>query len=432
MKIAIIGAGATGLSAGWKLSSKGHTVTVYEKSDRIGGLTAAVPIDDDLLEIYYHHIFTNDTVIIDAVKELGLEDRLKWYEPYNVIYINNKIYPFTSPMDLLMFKPLSFISRIRMGLMVLQARFVKDYLAIEDTTAREWIIKRGGEECYNLIWEPLLNSKFDIDSDKISATWIWNKFKLRGSSRGKNINRELLGYMDGSFVKIYERMAEIIRENKGEIRLNDGVTEISKSDGKFKVKSQSGTEEYDSVIFTASPEKLSYVIKGMGKFYLDKLRKIRYKANICMILELSESLSPYYWMTVADKEIPFVLLIEHTNLVKNNKYGSHIVYLSRYVDITNELYSKDDESIKTLFISGLKKIFPTFKEEWIKNWHINRTRDAQPVIMTGYSKLIPEIETPMKGLYLTSMSQIYPEDRGQNYAIRSGLEIADRFPPADE
>lgn len=432
MKIAIIGAGATGLSAGWKLSSKGHTVTVYEKSDRIGGLTAAVPIGDDLLEIYYHHIFTNDTVIIDAVKELGLEDRLKWYEPYNVIYINNKIYPFTSPMDLLMFKPLSFISRIRMGLMVLQARFVKDYLAIEDTTAREWIIKRGGEECYNLIWEPLLNSKFDIDSDKISATWIWNKFKLRGSSRGKNINRELLGYMDGSFVKIYERMAEIIRENKGEIRLNDGVTEISKSDGKFKVKSQSGTEEYDSVIFTASPEKLSYVIKGMGKFYLDKLRKIRYKANICMILELSESLSPYYWMTVADKEIPFVLLIEHTNLVKNNKYGSHIVYLSRYVDITNELYSKDDESIKTLFISGLKKIFPTFKEEWIKNWHINRTRDAQPVIMTGYSKLIPEIETPMKGLYLTSMSQIYPEDRGQNYAIRSGLEIADRFPPADE
>lgn len=432
MKIAIIGAGATGLTACWKLSSKGHTVTVYEKSDRIGGLTAAVPIDDDLLEIYYHHIFTNDTVIIDAVKELGLEDRLKWYEPYNVIYINNKIYPFTSPMDLLMFKPLSFISRIRMGLMVLQARFVKDYLAIEDTTAREWIIKRGGEECYNLIWEPLLNSKFDIDSDKISATWIWNKFKLRGSSRGKNINRELLGYMDGSFVKIYERMAEIIRENKGEIRLNDGVTEISKSDGKFKVKSQSGTEEYDSVIFTASPEKLSYVIKGMGKFYLDKLRKIRYKANICMILELSESLSPYYWMTVADKEIPFVLLIEHTNLVKNNKYGSHIVYLSRYVDITNELYSKDDESIKTLFISGLKKIFPTFKEEWIKNWHINRTRDAQPVIMTGYSKLIPEIETPMKGLYLTSMSQIYPEDRGQNYAIRSGLEIADRFPPADE
>jgi len=432
MRIAIIGAGATGLTAGWKLSSKGHDVTVYDKNDRPGGLAAAIRVGDDMLEMYYHHIFTNDTLLIDTIRELGLENDLGWYEPSNVIYINDTIYPFTSPMDLLMFKPLSFFSRIRMGLMVLQARFVKDYLAIEDITAREWIIRHGGEECYNLVWEPLLNSKFDIDSDKIAATWIWNKFKLRGSSRGKNINKEMLGYLNGSFIKIYERMAEKIQANKGELLLNDGVTEISKSNDKFFVKSQSGTREYDSVIFTASPERLSYVIKGMGKHYLDSLRKIKYKANICMILELSESLMPYYWMTVADREIPFVLVIEHTNLVKNHKYGSHIVYLSRYLDVTNELYSKDDESIKTLFITGLKKIFPQFKEDWIKKCHINRTRDAQPVVRTGYSKLIPEIETPMKGLYLTSMSQIYPEDRGQNYAIRSGLEISERYNQINE
>jgi len=432
MRIAIIGAGATGLTAGWKLSSKGHDVTVYDKNDRPGGLAAAIRVGDDMLEMYYHHIFTNDTLLIDTIRELGLENDLGWYEPSNVIYINDTIYPFTSPMDLLMFKPLSFFSRIRMGLMVLQARFVRDYLAIEDITAREWIIRHGGEECYNLVWEPLLNSKFDIDSDKIAATWIWNKFKLRGSSRGKNINKEMLGYLNGSFIKIYERMAEKIQANKGELLLNDGVTEISKSNDKFFVKSQSGTREYDSVIFTASPERLSYVIKGMGKHYLDSLRKIKYKANICMILELSESLMPYYWMTVADREIPFVLVIEHTNLVKNHKYGSHIVYLSRYLDVTNELYSKDDESIKTLFITGLKKIFPQFKEDWIKKCHINRTRDAQPVVRTGYSKLIPEIETPMKGLYLTSMSQIYPEDRGQNYAIRSGLEISERYNQINE
>ncbi|AGC68412.1 amine oxidase [Thermoclostridium stercorarium subsp. stercorarium DSM 8532] len=432
MKIAIIGAGATGLTAGWKLSEKGHCVTVYEKNDRIGGLTSVVPVGDDLLEIYYHHIFTNDTVIIDVIKELGLEKDLKWYEPSNVIYINEKIYPFTSPLDLLMFKPLSLISRIRMGLMVIHAWFIKDYLAIENMTAREWIIRHGGEECYRLVWEPLLNSKFDFDSDKISATWIWNKFKLRGSSRGKNINKELLGYMDGSFIKIYNKIAERIKANKGEIRLNDGVTEISKNYDRFRVRSQSGTEEFDSVIFTASPERLSYVIKGMGRQYLDSLRKIKYKANICMILELSESLMPNYWMTVADRDIPFVLVIEHTNLVKNHKYGSHIVYLSRYLDITNELYGMDDESIKSLFISGLKKIFPDFKEEWIKKYHINRTRDAQPVVTTGYSRLIPDVETPMKGLYLTSMSQIYPEDRGQNYAILSGLEISRRFPAVEE
>lgn len=84
-----------------------------------------------------------------------------------------------------MFKPLSFISRVRMGLMVIKAWFIKDYLSIEDTTAKDWIVRNAGEESYKCVWEPLLNSKFDIDSDKIAATWIWNKFKLRGSSRGK-------------------------------------------------------------------------------------------------------------------------------------------------------------------------------------------------------------------------------------------------------
>ncbi len=425
MEIAVIGAGAAGLTAAWKLSLKGNNVTVYEKSERLGGLCSAITVGDDMLDIFYHHVFTNDTVFIDTVRELGMCDDLKWYEPKNVIYINKKVYPFTSPMDLLMFKPLSLISRIRMGLTVLKARFVNDYLTIEDTTARDWIIKNAGSEAYNLVWEPLLNSKFDIDSDMISATWIWNKFKLRGSSRGKNINKELLGYITGGFEKVYNRMAEIINETGSEIRLNDQVFEISKEIDRFRVKSAADTRYFDKVLFTASPQKLSYVIKGMGKTWLDSIRKIKYKANICMILELKKSLSENYWMTVADKEFPFVLVIEHTNLVKEHKYGSHIVYLSRYLDPSHELFKMDDETTKALFLNGLKKIFPDFCEDWILNIHLNRALDAQPVVRTGYSKLIPDFETPMKGLYLTSMAQIYPEDRGQNYAIRSGLEAAE-------
>lgn len=425
MKIAIIGAGATGLTAAWKLSEKGHAVTVYEKSDNLGGLATAIPVGNDLLEPYYHHVFTNDTIFLDTLRELGLQDNLQWFEPSNVIYINKTIYPFTSPMDLLMFKPLSFVSRVRMGLMVLQARFVKDHLAIENTTARQWIIGHAGKECYDLVWEPLLNSKFDIDSENIAATWIWNKFKLRGSSRGKNISKELLGYMDGSFIRVYTAMAEKIRENNGDIRLNCPVGEIQKDGKIIKVKADGKTEQFDRVIFTASPERLSYVIKGMGTTYLDMLRKIKYKANICMILELKQSLSPYYWITVADKDLPFVLVIEQTNLIKNHRYGSHIVYLSRYLDPSNALFQKDNDSIQAMFTEGLKKVFPDFKEDWIIRTHINRTMDAQPVVSTGYSKLIPDVETPMKGLYLASMAQIYPEDRGQNYAIRSGLQVAD-------
>jgi len=84
--------------------------------------------------------------------------------------------------------------------------------------------------------------------------------------------------------------------------------------------------------------------------YSEKLSKVKYKANICMILELSEKLSDYYWVTIAEKDFPFVLLIEHTNLVADNDYKSHVVYLSRYLDKKNEFYSLTDEEIQREFV----------------------------------------------------------------------------------
>ena len=45
--------------------------------------------------------------------------------------------------------------------------------------------------------------------------------------------------------------------------------------------------------------------------------------------------------------------------------------------------------------------------------------------MPNYSKLLPPLQTPVPGLYSACMAQIYPEDRGQNYAIRIGREAAD-------
>jgi len=158
--------------------------------------------------------------------------------------------------------------------------------------------------------------------------------------------------------------------------------------------------------------------------YSEKLSKVKYKANICMILELSEKLSDYYWVTIAEKDFPFVLLIEHTNLVADNDYKSHVVYLSRYLDKKNEFYSLTDEEIQREFVKYLKIMFPNWDESKIKRVHINRTDYAQPVIVQQYSKILPEIATPVENLYLASMAQIYPEDRGQNYSVRLGKQVA--------
>ncbi len=427
MRIGIIGAGATGLTAGYKLSKKGHIVSIFEKNDSIGGLAETITVERQKLEKYYHHIFTSDTYIINLMKELGLDMFLMWKNPSNGIYINNRFYPMTTPADLLLrFKELSFYDRIRMGLLVYNARFIKDWNKLENITSREWIINNAGRNVYEKVWGPLLKSKFDHDADKISGTWIWNKFKLRGSTRGKNINKELLGYVDGSFGVLYGKLAEKIKSMNGSIICSKKATGVKyRENGTLDIVFNNDLKNFDIIIVTTSPEILATMDTPLPKYYKDRLNNIKYRSNICLMLELNVQLSPYYWITVAQEEIPFVLVIEHTNLISDGRYGSNIVYLSRYLDENNELYSLPDVQIERLFFESLKKMFPSFSEGNIKEKQLYRAKYAQPVVVTGYSEKIPDYRTPLNNLYIACMAQIYPEDRGQNYAIKTGENIAD-------
>ena len=432
MRIGIVGGGATGLTAAYRLSGSGHDVVLFESGDKIGGLVETVTVGSDELESFYHHIFTSDTRIINMIDELGLTEKLQWFSPKNGIYINRKLYPFTSPMDLMRFKELSLLERFRMGLLIPKAKFIKDWSALEPFTSEEWITKNAGRNVYEKVWNPLMVSKFDLDSDAVSAVWVWNKFKLRGTSRGKNLNKELLGYMAGSFSLIYKAMAEELEKKGGKIKYSTPVTRIEPCpDGMLQIHTENLNETFDKVIVATAPRILTNIVPSLPSWYVEKLDKIRYKSNICMLIEVRERLSDYYWITVAEKDSPFVLVIEHTNLVKTDRYGSHIIYLSRYIDENNELFLLPDEAVSKYFINYLKKMFPEWNESSIIRTQVNRAKYAQPVIFKNYSGIKPEFETPIPNLYLASMAQIYPEDRGQNYSIALGEELFRRLVKED-
>ena len=425
MKICINGAGATGLTAAYKLAAQGYKVAVIEKDKKPGGLAGSIPVGTTMLDNYYHHIFTNDAEIIGLVDELGLSPLMKWAAPKNGIFIDGRLRPFTSPLDLLRFNVMPLASRIATGLLVLKARAVKNWKDFESINAKDWLIKNAGTAAYEKLWGPLLKSKFGSDAESVSAVWIWNKFKLRGSSRGKNISSEMLGYMEGSFSLLYDKLVEKIISLGGNVCYDEEVLQITRSDkGDFEVFTSKRTERFDIVLSATAPSILAQLAPGLPEDYKKSITGIRYKADICVMLELKEKLSPYYWITVAEKDSPFVLVIEHTNLFPDDKYGSNIVYLSRYLDEKDELFNASDAEIISLFIDTLSGMFPEYKRASVKACHVSRARYAQPVVTLGYSKIKPEYESPIKNLYLASMAQIYPEDRGQNYAIRSGIEIA--------
>ncbi|MCL6591602.1 MAG: NAD(P)/FAD-dependent oxidoreductase [Firmicutes bacterium] len=425
MKIGIVGGGLTGLMAGYELAKQGHQVLVFERENECGGLVSVTKAGDLTLENFYHHIFTSDQELAELIEELGLGARLQWLTPHNSTYINGQFYSLNTPVDLLLFKELPFVERIRMGLLILRSWYIKDWSKLEKRLAKEWVFKNAGKQAYEKFWGPLLYSKFDSDADRIAAVWLWNKFKLRGSTRSKNLNKELLGYLSGSFGAVTQALIAKINALGGQIRTGAPVTEIvPQTGGALELVAGSGRETFDRVIVTAAPDLLLKMKVSFPEEYLNKLAAIKYKANICMTLELSQPLSPYYWITVTDNRIPFVAVIEHTNLVKDPGYGAHIVYLSRYLDESNELYRASDEVVRGLFLKELKRMFPSWNEGTVKSCRINRARYAQPVVFTDYSKILPSFETPIRNLYLACMAQIYPEDRGQNYAVRMGKEIA--------
>lgn len=432
--VCVIGAGLTGLTVAYRLSKQGFKVTVLESTLEAGGMVSSFSIGREKIEHIYHHIFTSDSYVADLSEELGVDGDISWYEPHDALYMNKTLYPFSSPADLIRFRPIPFIERIRTGLAVLKAKKVNDISELERMTASEWLIRNSGQKAYDSLWKPLLRSKFDNDASKVSAVWIWNKFKLRGNSRGRSATKEMLGYMEGSFRGLIEALVKGIQSNGGSINYGYTVFGITKSrignDVSFNLTCMledcsSVVVHADSVAATVSSSRFAAMTGELGlpQDYIRKAAGVKYKGDLCMIMRLRRSLSPYYWTTVCDN-LPFVVVVEHTNLTSLRKYGGHIVYLSRYLDITEPLWIQSDSEIYKLFCKGLAEMYPDFRISDVKDWRLTRTRYAQPVIGRNYSKEMPGAATPQKGVFLAGMAQIYPEDRGMNYAIRLGNETA--------
>lgn len=423
--VVIIGGGFTGLTAAYEVAGEGIPVILLEKENEVGGLAGSFRIGKQRLEKFYHHWFNKEEHVIHLIKELGLESELLYRPTKTSIYLENRFFKLSTPFDVLRLKPLTLLNRFRLGLLVLRAKRVKDWKKLESLTAKEWLLKLCGRQVYQVVWEPLLQGKFGPFASEISAAWFWNKLVLRGGSRNKAGN-EILVYYRGGFAAFAEGIVNEIKSAGGVIQTGVGAEALLIQDGCVKgVQTPNGTINAQAVIATPALPIIADLLKPhVSSKYIAELRRVKYLANACLVLELSHSLSDIYWLNINDPDFPYVGVIEHTNFQPAETYGGrHIIYLSKYLPETAELYRMNEEQVFEFSLPHINRIFPKFDRSWVHSYHLWKALYAQPIVQRNYSHLIPANETPIKGLYIATMAQIYPEDRGINYAIREGRRV---------
>ena len=448
MRVAVLGAGVAGLAAGYRLAAEGHECDVYERWPGLGGQAATLDVGDGvLLERYYHHLFTTDREIADLCAEIGLDDELATWDSTVGMFADGALHPFTTPLDLLRYKPMSLPARIRMGLAVLllQRRY-HDVEPLEGITIKHWVERNMGRQGWTKVWGPLLRGKFGDKADQIAMSWLWAKLRNRRQIKGDEARGEVLVYPRNSFESIFTRLRDRIEEQGGRVLIDRPAAQLAHSDGHFLVtpgapdsfrrghdprdfETAGEPERYDAVIATVPTDIFQQLLdpdlaKAVGDSYLSQAGSIEYFAALCLVLEIDRQFHPYYWTNVVDEDLRFIGLIEQTNLVPPEHYaGRRFLYVANYLPRDHELLGLDMDELITAYEPGLKRVNPSFTRDWIRQSWLFREPAGQPVVLPNYRERMPPYATPVPGLYLANTTQVFPDDRGTNYAVREADEV---------
>lgn len=423
-RIAIIGAGIGGMSAAYDLINAGHQVVIYEADSQAGGLAQGFkePGWDWTVEKFYHHWFASDRYMLGLIDELGWRDQVIFPRPFTVMYYKGRFYPFDSITKAILFPGLGWgINKARFGMVGLFLRLTNNWRPLEKHTVDAWMRRWAGDSVYELMWEPLMTGKFgERYAKQVNMAWMWARLKSRTTR---------LGTFKGGFQAFADQFAARLREMGAQIRLSTPVNRISpRPEGGLTLDFPSGAEHFDQCLVTTSPSLLARLAPDLPETYLEGLLSLKSMGAVVMVLALKERLSEegYYWYNLPKSAgFPFLALVEHTNFIPPENFGGeHIVYIGDYLEPEHEYFKLSQDELLERFLPALKSFNPRFSPGWVRKSWLFRTKYAQPVPLVNHSRNIPAIQTPIPGLFFASMSQVYPWDRGTNFAVEIGRRAA--------
>ena len=419
MEYAVLGGGALGLTVALRLAQQGEKVVVYEREQEAGGLAAGFAVDGVFLEKFYHHLFRSDKAVQGLIRGLGLGPSLVWPRPKTVILWEGRLHLLDSPLALLRFPPLSLAERIRLGAVLAYLKVAPSGW-MEGKRASAWIRRAMGEGAYRVVWGPMLQAKFGALKEEIAMPWFWARVRDRSTE---------LGYLRGGFQQLYNRLSEEICRLEGELRLGVTVAGIRTAPGgRLVVASSEDERSYDRVVSTLPVRLTCRLTPELPEEYRARYEWGQAYGAHCLILALDRPLTDAYWVNINDPGYPFMVLVEHTNYMPTKDYGGrHLIYLGNYRPMDDPLFRMSKDEVTSTFVPHLSRINEAFTPEWVTESWMFAAPFAQPIVTVEYPEHIPPFETPVPNLFVASMFQVYPHDRGQNYSVELAEKLVKRL-----
>jgi protoporphyrinogen oxidase len=421
MQVIILGSGAMGLAAAYQALCDGHQVTVLEADSQPGGMAAHFDFSGLSIERYYHFICKTDYPTFELMRELGMEDKLRWRATSMGFFTAGKLHEWGNPVALLKFPGMGWVDKFRYGLFAFVSAKRNSWASLEHRTAKEWITTWCGQSVYDLHWAPLFQHKFYEYQDNISASWIWTRIRRIGRSR-KSLMQEELGYIEGGTETLVHALAAEIERRGGKILLGNPAKKVLTENGKVTgVETPSGPLKADAVISTVPTPFVSRLIPDLPDAVKAQYDAIPNIGICCLIYKLKRSLSPYFWVNLSDSQIEIPGIIEFSNL---RPVDDHVVYVPYYMPVTQEKYSWPDERLLGEAFAAMQAVQPALTQDDVIDSRVARLRYAQPVCPPDFLKMLPPVQTVIAGLQVADTCFYYPEDRGIAESVRLGRQMA--------
>jgi len=418
---AVIGGGLLGMTLALRLTQAGHTVTLIEQADSLGGLATAWRLGDVVWDRHYHVTLMSDRHTRGLLSELGLEHEMRWVQTRTGFFTDGELHSMSDTIEFLRFPPLGLISKLRLGANIFYASRIKNWRPLERIPVADWLRRWSGRRAFDKIWLPLLRAKLGDNYARTSAAFIWATIDRMYAARRTGLKREMFGYVPGGYARVLDAFRERLVGDGVYLLLGTRVqrVHIDSGDGVVVETANGSRIRFDRLVMTVPSPVAAFLCPGLDDEETARLGAIEYQGIVCASVLLKRPLAGYYITNITETWVPFTAVIEMTALVDRDQLGGHtLVYLPKYLSSDDPLFERTDDEWREEFTAALRRMYPTLGDDDVLAFRVSRERFVHALSTLRYSERVPPITTSKPGVFVVNSSQIVNGTLNVNETVR--------------